>query len=349
MSTKDFTTPSLDHTMQPTIKPSCKTATARAYNKMKTILFKPFNFEKWLILAFCVWLVNMFENYGQGFGFFGNLQPEQISHIKKVNLAAEVSSFINNANGFTETKMGISLILTIILIFIIVTIASIAIFILIWLKSRFNFIFLDNLKNNTQKISEPWKQYKKIGNSCFLWFIAFQTISFLISAVIFAVFFVILFNILNKEQESTYALTVLIFTTAPIFILLFLIYIIIFTLFKHFVIPVMYKMEINSIPAWREIMVLIRQKPGSFIKYLLILPCYYIISAFIIFLLIICTCCLLGCLFSIPFAGGYISALVLLPIFLFFRLFGVEYLAQFGKEYDLKILEDNFVNSDYKT
>ena len=111
MSTKDFTTPSSDHTAQPTIKPSCKIATAHAYNKMKTILFKPFSFEKWLILAFCVWLVNIFENYGQSFGLFSNLQPEQISNIKKVNLATEVSSFINNAKGFTETKMGISLII----------------------------------------------------------------------------------------------------------------------------------------------------------------------------------------------------------------------------------------------
>jgi hypothetical protein len=338
MNTEDFTTPSLDNEKQPSFTPSCKIATIRAFNKMKTILFKPFSFEKWLVLAFCVWLVNMFEDYGQGLGFFGNLDPDHISYLKKINLTAEASSFVNKAKGVTQTEIGMSLIITVIIIFIFIIIAAVIIFILMWVKSRFSFIFLDNLKKNAENISEPWKYYRRIGNSCFLWSICFQAISFLITAVIFTVFFVILFNILNRGQESTYALTVLTFSTALFFLLFSLIYIIIFILFKHFVIPVMYKMEINSIPAWGKIIALIRQNPGSFIKYFFILWFYSIISVIIVFLLIICTCCLLGCLFSIPLAGGYISSLVLLPIFIFFRLFGVEYLAQFGEVYDLKIL-----------
>ena len=340
MSTENFINPSFDYEVQPDYTPpSCKKATTEAFSKMEIILFKPFSFEKWLILAFCVWLVNVFENYGQNFGFLGNMQPMKVSHLKKLNLTAEMSSFLNNASTFTESKIGISLILTTIIIFILIIISSIVIFILIWLKSRFNFIFLDNLKNNAQKISAPWKYYKKVGNSCFLWTVGFQAISFLLGTLLFTAIVVVLFFTLNREQETSHILTVLFFIAIPVFSLFFLMYAIIFTLFKHFAIPIMYKMEIKAIPAWRKLMVLIRQFPLSFIKYLIVLMFYSIFSVILVFLLIICTCCLLGCLFSIPFAGGYIASLILLPIFVFFRLFGVEYLAQFGKEYDLKILE----------
>ena len=340
MSIKDITSTSFDNKVEPTGTPSCKTATSNAYSKMKIILFKPFCFEKWLILALCVWLVNTFENYGQqGFGFIGNIKSEQFSQVKNFNLKAAVSSFISNANSFTEAKIGISLILAITLIFIVFIISLIIIFILLWLKSRFNFIFLDNLKSNTQRISEPWKHYKQVGNSCFLWTICFQLISFLVSAVIFIVFIIFLFNILNTPQEPAYAITILALSIAPFLSIFFLIYIIIATLFKHFVVPVMYKMEINSIPAWKIVMSLISNNPGSFIKYLLMLLLYSIVSVFVVLLLVLCTCCLLGCLFSMPIAGGYISSFVLLPIFLFFRLLGVEYLAQFGENYDLQILK----------
>ena len=345
MPTNDFTKPSFEHEMEPEItSPSCKTATAKAYNKMKTILFKPFNFEKWLILAFCVWMVNMFENYGQNFSFVGNLDPRHISHLKSLNIPAELSSFINNANSFTETKIGISLILGVVLLFIIIIMASIIIFLLMWLKSRFDFIYLDNLKNNTQKISIPWKKYKTIGNSCFAWSIGFQAVSFLICAVIFTILVISLFYISGETQDSTYAVTILIFSVVPFFFIFSLIYLIIFILFKHFVIPIMYKMEIKAMAAWGKVMKLIKEKPGSFIKFLLILFLYSIFSAIIVFLLILCTCCMLGCLFAIPVAGGYIASLILLPIFLFFRLFGVEYLAQFGEKYDLKILGEKRLN-----
>jgi len=337
MTIKDFTATSFDHKIEPSGNPNCKTATSNAYSKLKIILFKPFCFEKWLILALCVWLVNTFENYGQqGFGFIGNLKSEQFFQVKNFNLKAAASSFIGNANSFTEAKIGMSLILAITLIFIISIVIT---FILLWLKSRFNFIFLDNLKSNTQRISGPWKYYKHVGNSCFLWTICFQLISFLVGAVIFIVFIIFLFNILSRVQESAYAITILALAIAPFLSIFFLIYIITATLFKHFVIPVMYKMEINSIPAWKIVMSLISNNPASFIKYLLMLLLYSTISVFVVLLLVLCTCCLLGCLFSMPIAGGYISSLVLLPIFLFFRLLGVEYLAQFGEDYDLQILE----------
>ncbi len=351
MSTEDFTTPSnLNGNIHIKPTPSCRLATSKAYNKMKHILFKPFSFEKWLILAFCVWLVNMFEGYGQNFGFYNNMKADNVSNIKNVDIQTEISSFINNANAFTESKLGISLVTLAIISLVIITIISIVIFILLWLKARFNFVLIDNLKYNAQKIQEPWQAYKEVGNSSFWWNVGFQAVLFAIGGILFLIFFLgFFYYTVTGSGDLNYNLIITILIMTPFIIIFTLAYLVIIIFFYHFVIPIMYKMQIKSIPAWREFNKLFKASPASFIKYLFILFLYYLLSVLIVTLVIICTCCLLGCLFSLPVVGGYIASLVLLPIYIFFRLFSIEFLAQFGNEYDLKILESFTVNKQLVT
>jgi hypothetical protein len=51
-----------------------------------------------------------------------------------------------------------------------------------------------------------------------------------------------------------------------------------------------------------------------------------------ILILIPLTCCLLGCALAVP----YLGTVALLPMLVFFRLYTVYYLEQFGPEYRIK-------------
>ena len=349
MSAKDLTNPlSFNDNTYLKQSPSCRLATSRAYNKMKQILFKSFSFEKWLILAFCVWLANMFEGYGQNFSFYNNYNTDNVSasNIKNIDFNAEITSFINNANAFTESKLGISLTTLVIIGLIIITFIYIIIFILLWLKARFNFVLIDNLKSNAQKIQEPWSEYKQVGNSCFWWNIGFQAIFFAIGGILFIIFFIgFFYYTVTGTGNFNHNLLITVLIMIPFILVFSLAYLVIIIFFYHFVVPIMYKMKIKSIPAWGEFNKLFKTSPSSFIKYLFVLFIYNILAVIIVALVVICTCCLLGCLFSLPVVGGYIASLILLPIYVFFRLFNIEFLAQFGKDYDLEILKNNTIDT----
>ena len=58
--------------------------------------------------------------------------------------------------------------------------------------------------------------------------------------------------------------------------------------------------------------------------------------ASVLFIVIIATCCIAGCLMAIP----YIGAVLLLPVFVFRRAYSLYYMQQYGPEFDVIESED---------
>ena len=60
-----------------------------------------------------------------------------------------------------------------------------------------------------------------------------------------------------------------------------------------------------------------------------------LVSLFVIGIIILipCTLCILGCLLALP----YIGTVAMLPMSVFFRLYTLNYLEQFGPEYQMKV------------
>ena len=50
-----------------------------------------------------------------------------------------------------------------------------------------------------------------------------------------------------------------------------------------------------------------------------------------IFMIVLCTCCIAGCFLAIP----YIGTVLLLPVLVFTRAYSLHFLAQFGPDYDV--------------
>src|SRR5262245_40745071 len=118
-----------------------------SFELMKRILFQPFDFKKWLVIGFTAWLASL----GAGGGNF-NYAPNQDGELKKVNDA--ISQIPHSV-----LLAGI----------IFVGVLALVLFVVFaWLRARGGFMFIDCIVKNRGAVVEPWRDFRKEGNSYFL-------------------------------------------------------------------------------------------------------------------------------------------------------------------------------------
>src|SRR2546425_7314503 len=125
-----------------------------AFELTKKILFQPFDLTKWLVIGFAAFLSGHFGGFGINFpSSFGNFQPHRADQIIRPHLE-QLKPWLQIAIAFFA-----------LLIFVLIIV-------LMWLKARGNFIFTDCIVRNRAAIVEPWREYRKEGNSYFLFLLA---------------------------------------------------------------------------------------------------------------------------------------------------------------------------------
>jgi len=252
----------------------------RAFDRMRHILFEPFNLVTWMVLGFSAWLAHLAGGGGSGGNFSGS--PGDI--------------------GETCSK-GMSSILDHVVLIPLVAFAGLVVLALIalmlWLSSRGKFIFLDNVVNCRAEITTPWHRFKKLGDSLFLWRAAFVAIvivvivaGMLIPAIPAAVLSGGSFEDLSIFAMTSwgifFGLVVLVVVVASLFVSLFL---------DAFVVPIMYRFDLSATEACLSVL----------------------------------ACLLTCCIAALP----YIGTVVLLPLWVTYRYFSLEWLAQFDSGFDV--------------
>jgi hypothetical protein len=120
-----------------------------AFEKTKEILFQPFNLAKWFTIGFCAWLATL----GNGGGFNGPGGPGGGSG--NGGPSPDFQQEINNLKeGFLE-HLHIIIPVAIVVFAVILMISALV----IWLKSRGQFMFLDCVARNVAEVVNPWKHY----------------------------------------------------------------------------------------------------------------------------------------------------------------------------------------------
>jgi hypothetical protein len=98
-----------------------------------------------------------------------------------------------------------------------------------------------------------------------------------------------------------------------------------------FVVPMMVKRGVGVRRAWGEFLGVLRARPGVFALYILFQVVLSLGVGALVFVLVVLTCCVAGCLLAIPFVG----TLIMLPVLVFDRAYSLIFLAQFGEDYRL--------------
>ncbi len=290
---------------------------SRAWKRMVMTLFKPFNLGKWFALGFTSFLAELLRTGRAGSGNY-SFSKGDFDWGELYEFPWRIIEWLSQHPIWTA-------------VIIVGFIIGILLFVVLaWLSSRGMFMFLDNVVHNRCLIEKPWREFKNIGDSLFLWRVAFSVICFIIS-IGFVVIAFFVARIIHFSGNGFASYLVLITAGALIGLLLFLVIAYISMFLNNFVVPIMYKRGLTANDAWREFLALLGKHPWHFILYGLFVFGLYILVVIGIIFCGLMTCCCVFILLMIP----YIGSVLMLPVSVTFRALSVEYLEQFGDEYKI--------------
>lgn len=289
-----------------------------AWERMKDVLFRPFSFEKWLVMGFAAWIAGL--NSGGGGSSGTNSRGGNDGFGEGLASGKEAFSEFWAEYGMLVLSIG-SILLLIVIAFSVV---------FAWLHARGKFIFLDNAVYNRAAIVEPWKKYRKQGNSLFLWNLVVGSLSLVAFLLVLAICGAMMWPMIQSETLTSLGICGIVLGGA--FFVLFSVFLSYLYCFAYdFVVPLMFKYDTGIRAAWERFSSILKPYFGHFMLYGLVRALLALGVGVAVLLAFVCTCCILLMISAIP----YIGTVLLLPVFVLYRFVGIEFLRQFGDEFSI--------------
>ncbi len=243
-------------------------------------LFRPFNFKKWLVLAFVALMAGCLGNgcnipSGGGNHYENNRKDVCVAEVIKTPAPDRVSGK-SCAPSSPESKYANTMSALITPITIAIIVSMLAVFIVfMWLSCRFIFIFLEGVIKDDASIAAPFSANKKEGNSLFKFDLSFTAIAILVIGLMVILGFLLFgtMPIFQKTSPSFSEVMQLLVALLPyllVFIVAVIVAAIVMMIAEDFVVAVMFKEKIRFLQAWPKVMALLKKDVGSFVLYILI-------------------------------------------------------------------------------
>lgn len=284
-----------------------------AIERVRDVLFRPFDLGRWFVIGFCAFLAYLGEGGGGGSGFSRS--------------SYDTGSFDEVKEFFSENLYWIAPVV----VAGVVLLVGLGI-LLLWLRSRGKFMFLHCVAKNKAEVKVPWSRYKGEGNSLFLFSFVVGIISFVCFAILTGL--IILCIIVLKRKGIGIALWIGgISFTVLVAMVIGIGFALLSKFTKDFVVPIMYLRSCKTVEGWRQFLPILSARKGAFALYILfqIVINLAIGTISVTATLIACCFCCLGVLFFIP----YIGTVLLLPLHVFKRSYSLYYIRQFGPQFDV--------------
>jgi len=286
-----------------------------AIDRVKRLLFQPFDLGKWFVIGFCAWLAHLGE---QGFhaNFPGNWSHSGGSPRHELERARDYVT--NNLYWIVPAVAAVLIVCLVVGL------------VLLWLNCRGKFMFLHCLALDKAEVTAPWRKFKRAGNSLFWFRCVLGLIGFVVVLPLLALAGMAVFTMIAHHHARVGAVLGLIATglmLTAVGILLGLIG----KFTTDFVVPIMFLRGRSCREGWVELLGLLSANVGHFVLYVLFQIVLALAICMIVLLVVLATCCCAGCLMALP----YLGTVLLLPILAFKRAYSLHYLAQYGPEYDV--------------
>jgi len=296
-----------------------------ALERVKTMLFKPFDLGKWFAIGFCAWLAFLGESGGSGGGFNSGFNNN--FNAKNSGSAGEsLRHGYHQARDYVMDNLD----------WIIPAAAAVVVLLLamwlliLWLSSRGKFMFLHCVALDKAEVAEPWSKFEREANSLF-WFRVVLGLIGMVLMLPMLVFIDVLIVRMVLRGEPDVGGIMLAAGLGLVLILLAIVFALIHKFTVDFVVPILFLRGGKCLAAWREFWGLLADNAGIFTLYILFQIVLGMAIGIIVFGAIIITCCVAGCLMIIP----YIGTVLLLPVLVFKRSYSLYFLLQFGPSYDV--------------
>jgi hypothetical protein len=273
-----------------------------ALNLTKLILFRPFDLAKWCVIGFAAFLAHL-----------GSARFNYNSRMQHVDWSFR--SMTQHAKESLQTMPPWVLPL----IVIVVVLALVVGVVLAWVHARGNFIFTDCVVRNRGAIVAPWKEFRREGNSLFL----FRLATGLIFMFLFALAALPLWWPLVRTGEMPEGMQVVV----GIALLLPLCFIsVAWSAVCLFMVPIMYRRRCGAVQGFWGALALCTSRPGPVILFLLF--------SVVLWIAILLASCLAACVTCCVAAIPYVGTVILLPLHVFWMSYLLLFVRQFGPEYD---------------
>ena len=276
-----------------------------AFELMKKILFQPFDVEKWFLIGFAAWLAHL----GAGSYNF-NFDRED---WKDAPIVQSVRDWLSGISTWVLILGLGGLFLLIVIIMVVFA----------WLRARGRFMFIDCIVKNRGAIVQPWREFRAEGNSYFLFgLVVGLTISVIATFAGLPFIIPVIHAGSPPHLNDVYMLSML-----ALWVVVMLLFVFAWVLISHFMVAVMYRQRCKAAEGFRLAISLIRSHPGEITLYCLFWIALTIASGMASCLVVLATCCIA----IIP----YLGTVIMLPILVCLRAFGLRFIRQFGPDYDV--------------
>ncbi|MBN2456514.1 MAG: hypothetical protein JXB29_08290 [Sedimentisphaerales bacterium] len=286
-----------------------------ALEKVKTLLFKPFEVGKWFTIGFCAWLAFLGRS-GVGFRFnfpFGNSN----SHICPLGQVQNL--FYKNLTPIIVlASIGLLIGLAIMVV-------------LLWLSCRGQFMFLHCIAQNKAEVKIPWHKFRRHANNLLLFKLVAGFIAFICLALCTAPIALMIIFLTRGPARIGAAGIFAIVCLSLVMAFIAVIFVLFFKFTNDFAIPIMYLDTSSCTEAWRQLLTMLSLRKGAFILYVLFQIVIAMAIAVILMALILGTCCCAACFLAIP----YLGTVLCLPLLVFKRSYSLYYLRQFAPGFDV--------------
>jgi hypothetical protein len=290
----------------------------QAFDRVKHILFQPFDLGKWFVIGFGAWLAHLGEqgfhggynggsNYGQHGG--GNFQHE-----------------FERAKDFVLSNLGWIVPLAVVLVVVVLALGVL----FLWLNSRGKFMFLHCVALDKAEIEVPWHKFAREGNSLFWFRLVLGLIGSVLTLPLVAVIAIAVIGMVRLGAASAGGIARAA-SALLVVIALALVFAVIKMLTTDFVVPIMFLRGKKCLAGWGELRGLLAAESGNFVLYFLMKLVLAMAIGAMVLMVVLVTCCLAGCIMALP----YLGTILLLPVLVFKRAYSLYFLAQFGREFDV--------------
>jgi hypothetical protein len=289
----------------------------RAWKRMTATLFRPFDLHRWMALGFTAFLAGLTDWTGGGSSRW-NRPLEGRDWHDLLGLPADVWVWL------TGHPVWAVLIMVGVLIVIALSV------LLTWLSSRGKFMFLDNVVRGRSEVTAPWHEFRTLGDSLFIGRLLLGAAAFAVFSIYLLACLLVLIGMAGRGEAGGDILPAVLLMGLGLLVLI-LVSAFVDICLNDFVVPIMAKRKKTVIPAAGLFWDLFRKDPASFLLYGLMVFFMKIAVAVLVVAVGLFTCCIGFLLLAIP----YVNAVILLPVSFVFRTFPLEFLGQFGADFDV--------------
>lgn len=287
----------------------------RAWERTRGMLLRPFDFERWAVVAFAAFLADL---AGGGWSRM---------HLR-VGFPPHFDRYVDRPlDLFRDLFAGPVWLMWAFPMLVLSLLLGVA---LLWISSRGKFVFLDCMLHGRAAVAEPWRRFGRVGNSLFLWRLGYVALLLFTFGALLAPT-VSFGRAMNTDGWTRPIGAATLAAAALVTLVLGLIFAYVALLLESFIVPLMYRDGIGTIEAWRRFLPLLRENAVDFLVYGLGVAFAGMALALTLMIAAIVTCCIVPVLLAVP----YVNVALLLPLYGVFRLYGVEFLSEFGPQWTI--------------